>query len=556
MARDSCCRAVSHVGALILLFVVTIPLYAQPARENVDGRAEVFAGSELERYLRVLQLGGVARPYPWTIRPFGAAELDRILPADTAGHPWQGRYTLGAEAGERWVIWVSPRAVSVFNSAFPYGGNDGPIWAGRGATAALQAGLSMRYGPLTLTLAPLVFLASNTEFELTPNGETDRYVFADWRARHRAIDLPQRFGEGAYGRIDPGQSSLRIDLGGLAAGVASANEFWGPAIEQPILLGNNAPGFLHAFAGTAMPWNVRIGRVHARALWGRLEQSEYAFAHPGQEVRFTSGLIATFSPRGVPGLEIGGARFFHLSWPAHGLGANELLKPFEGLLKDGQVARVPDPERPGESLLAPDNQLASIFLRWSFPKSGFEVYGEYGKEDHNFDRRDLILNFDQNGGYLVGFQKLWKPSDSAWTVLRAEVLNLQVGHVDRARAQSPFYQHSYFRQGHTHRGQILGAPAGYGGAGAVLALDRYSATGRWTLAWRRALLGDEGDYWKSGIAGTQDLDVQHALGADWLGFRGRWDLHAGAALVYEQNRGHGGDSALNLNVTLGARFGL
>lgn len=545
-------RALGHALALHLLLLAAPALHGQAPVENVGGRGEVFAGGELDRYVRVLQLGGVARPYPWTVRAFGAADLNRILPADTAPHPWRGRYTLGAAAGTRWVSAVAPRAAAIYNSGFPYGMNDGPIWAGRGVTAALQAGFAARYGPLSLTAAPVAFIAGNAAFDLAPNGEEGRYIFADWRARHRTLDLPQRFGDGAYARIDPGQSTLRLDLAGLAAGISTANELWGPAVEQPIILGNNAPGFLHGFAGTSTPWNVGIGRIHARALWGRLEQSEYSFARAGREVRFASGLIASFSPRGVPGLEIGAARFFHSPWPEDGFGADEVLKPFEGLLKGGLRETGVGPDGRSDA----DNQIASLFARWVFPRAGLEVYGEYGKEDHNYDFRDLVLNFDHDAGYLLGMQKLWKSEVGAWILLRAEVLNLQVGHVHRARPQAPFYVHTDMRQGHTHRGQLLGAPAGYGGAGSVVALDRYTSGGRWTLSWRRELRGDEEDLWKNASLEQRGLDVQHALGADWLTFRGRWDVQAGAALVYERNRAFTGGSALNVNATLGARFGL
>jgi hypothetical protein len=233
-----------------------------------------------------------------------------------------------------------------------------------------------------------------------------------------------------------------------------------------------------------------------------------------------------------------------------------LLQPFEGLLKVKLVERNPDPNQPGESLMADDNQLASLFVRWAFPASGFEIYGEYGKEDHNYDQRDLILNYDHNAGYLLGFQKLWQRDPQKWTVLRAEVLNLQLSHVARARHQSPFYHHYVFTQGHTHRGQILGAPAGYGGAFASVAVDRYHSDGRWTLTWQRELRGDEGDYWLNRSPEQPGIDVQHAIGVERVLFRGRWDLQAGGRVVYEQNRDFRGGSAFNLNLSLGARLAI
>jgi hypothetical protein len=563
-------RTLGRAGPLLLPLLAAAPLSAQqpdtaaapaavgePAAAPVGGRAEVFAGSELERYLRVLQLGGIARPYPWTLRAFGVADLDRILPADSAAHPWRDRYALSAEAsGSKRFAWVAPQATTVLNTTYPYGGTDGAVWAGRGLTGAVQAGFAARYGPLSLTVAPVAFVTGNAGFELAPNGETDEQAYGDWRFYRNQIDLPQRFGEGAYARLDPGQSSVRLDLAGLTAGFSTANEYWGPAVEQPIVLGNNAPGFAHAFFGTSTPLNVGIGRTHARIVWGRLEPSAYSPMPKGRGSRFMSGLVASFSPRGVPGLELGGARFFHVDWPTDGIGPTQLLKPFEGLLKDRLVERQPDPDRPGESLMADDNQLASVFVRWAFPASGFEIYGEYGKEDHNYDQRDLILNYDHNGGYLLGFQKLWRNDLEEWTVLRGEVLNLQVSHVARARSQSPFYQHSAFRQGHTHRGQLLGAPAGYGGAGSIVALDRYHSSGRWTVLWQREVRGDDGNYWLTRSPEQPGVDVQHAIGVERVLFRSQWDLHAGSRVIYERNRDFRGGNTFNLSLSLGARLAI
>ncbi len=91
-----------------------------------------------------------------------------------------------------------------------------------------------------------------------------------------SIDLPQHFGDGPYTRVDPGQSSLRLDARGVAAGLSTANQHWGPAAEHPLLLGSNAPGFLHAFLGTSEPVDVWIGSLHGRVVYGRLRQSGYS----------------------------------------------------------------------------------------------------------------------------------------------------------------------------------------------------------------------------------------------------------------------------------------
>src|SRR5690606_1293524 len=132
-----------------------------------------------------------------------------------------------------------------------------------------------------------------------------------------------------------------------------------------------------------------------------------------------------------------------------------------------------------------DNQLASAFVRWLVPNTGFEVYGEYAREDHSWDARDFFLEPDHNSAYMPGMRKVWGGDRESWTVLRGEVMNAEVSHLFRVRGQTRFYRHGRMRQGHTVYGQILGAPDGFGGAATELALDRYEPWGRWTARWSR-----------------------------------------------------------------------
>ena len=153
---------------------------------------------------------GLVPLYPWSSRPFSPRELDHLIPTDTA-LPWRDR--LGASArnfhGIRYDF-IRPSSSARYNTGFAYGSNDGPIWAGRGLTSAIQAGFSARWGPGSLTIAPMAFRAENRAFFIMPTGRTGAGAFAN--AIWGGVDLPQRFGAGAYQRVDPGQSTLRIDL--------------------------------------------------------------------------------------------------------------------------------------------------------------------------------------------------------------------------------------------------------------------------------------------------------------------------------------------------------
>jgi hypothetical protein len=546
--RKSLFKQVGCAAAALLLAVV--PAGAQIASAG-SGQNEIFVGSELEHYLRVLQLRGQSELYPWSIRSFSPQEVDRILPRDSA-HPWVGRYGLEHDtmSPRSAVGIVSPRASAIYNSAFPFGYNDGPIWAGRGVTTALHGGISARFGPASLVIAPVIYYAQNSAFELAETGYTGRLRFADPGVTE-LIDLPQRFGDAPIIQLDPGQSTLRLDLPGVALGVSTANQQWGPASENPIVLGNNAPGFLHAFIGSSAPVNVGLGRLHARLIWGTLDQSNYSAVVGSESRRFMAGLVATFTPRGIPGLEVGGSRFFHMPWQVGGPSAGDFLRPFESFYR----YREPDAQNPDN-----ENQVASVFARWVLPRSGFEVYGEFGKEDRNADFRDVLLEPEHNSAYVLGFQKAMAFSASRLLALRGEVMNAQVSHVFRTRHQSAIYQHGSVRQGHTQRGQLLGSAWGYGGAAAVVAADYYHTRGRWTFDWSRLIRAEKvADvprlYWTTEDRDPDSVDLIHTTGVEALLFVGRFDLVGGLRGVYNSNRNFI-SNVFNVNASISIRAGI
>ena len=218
-----------HLGLLVALAWPSV----LAGQSTADGRTEIFVGSELEQYLRFLQVDGRAGLYPWSIGGFSPREIDRMAPRDS-GHPWARHYPLDSGTNDRGLSLIPPVSTTIVNTTFPYGSNDGPIWAGRGITSAVQVGLSARYGPVSLTVAPMVFSAQNAAFQLASNGTGHDTAFAD--PRYLVIDRPQRFGNRGYTVIDPGQSTLRFDLPGIALGFSTANQRWGPGEIYPILL--------------------------------------------------------------------------------------------------------------------------------------------------------------------------------------------------------------------------------------------------------------------------------------------------------------------------------
>ena len=462
-----------------------------PLRDTFAREAphHVMVGSDGENYLRYLQDAGLAAEYPWSLREFSQKEL-ATLAVKPGSHPWSGKGDYKDYPAKYSFKILPVNVVLRFNSAFPYGSNDGAVWAGRGLTSAIDFGFAFRAGPLSATFNPIAFRAENTAFQLQASGVPGANQYAD-PLFPTAIDRPQRFGASAYSRLDPGESTVHLDMFGLAAGVSTANMGWGPMELYPYIIGANAPGFAHAFIGTSSPLPIWIGKIHGRVIWGRLEQSDYSpvtgTSYYSSELeagtrRFMSGAVGIFEPRGAPGLELGVARFFHSVWPRTGIPRSYLTKPFEAILKGslgGSAGFVG-----GTDAGVGDNQLASAFLRWVFPSNGFEMYGEYGREDHSADRRDFLQEPDHSRTYGLGLRKVFRADSLRLSALRVELINYELPTLARHRGEGGIYIHGVLRQGHTNLGQVLGADAGVGtGAGFLIAWDKYDRRGKFSIGW-------------------------------------------------------------------------
>lgn len=544
----------SGVRRAALLLAGVLLAAAPPADGQVRAPVvtEIGPGTELENYLRLLQLTGDAQWYPWTLRAFSGDELRGLLPRESATVSWR---LSPARINSRFSI--APVILNtVLNSAFPYGMNDGAAWAGRGATLQLKAGVRAQLGPLSVTFAPEAFIATNGAFPLGENGETGTLAYNDAMFPNN-VDRPQRFGDDPYGRGDFGASEIRLDSRAITLGFGTAPMAWGPAVEYPFLLGTNAPGFPHAFIGTGSPLNLGIGRFHGRAIWGRLSQSAYSPVTGGDHyeqgngtgrLRLMTGLVLVFVPRVAPTLELGLARFAHLPYYEGGINSEFFRKVWPTFLKK----KVTDENAAAVGI---ENELASVFARWTFPTAGFELYAEHGHDDWFHDLRDLVQEPDHNKGYVIGFQKTFGRSGDRISRIRGEIVNHLAPPLSRDRpGQGRIYLHHVLRQGHTNRGQLLGSSAGTGTAAAsVLAWDRYSPAGRTTLTWRRIVRAHHGDFDVTGQNQWDPADVIQALGVERSRGSARLRYTIGFDLVGNMSRNFTAD-VVNLNGRVGLEW--
>ncbi len=469
----------------------------------VDGPGS--SGEELER---LLQLTGASSGGSLLVRRGGARRAGTC--PGPAGFAWSRRLTAGPDEGAFRVLPLQLDAVG--NTTYPSGSNDRLLWAGRGLSTMISGGVAARWRWLSAALAPEVAWQQNHAFEIASNGRTgDLRFMSPWYGA--AIDLPQRFGAGPFASAWPGQSHVRADAFNVGLGFSTENLWLGPGIRSSLLMSSTAPGVPHAFVGTTRPADVRVGRLEALAFWGWLDRSRYLpeSGHP-----LLTGLAVAFEPRWVPGLHVGAARVF--VQPGTGLRVRDYLAFLQGPWKTQIHFWAPTGDNPL------DNQLGSLWLRWVFPASALEIYGEWGKEDYSGATvNQFIQDPSWTQAWLVGLQKLL-PAGSGWIRVQAEATHLQE---QRGVSNPSWYTHGS-DLGYTNAGQLIGAGIGPGGDAQTLAIDWLSASGR-IGGYVERIGRNEGAYWNAAPPTASSVpesghDVELTAAARQLLFAGPFEV--------------------------------
>src|SRR5689334_12977178 len=131
---------------LALTFLFQLPATSGRLGAQASGTTtlDFSTGSQFEDYLRALQVAGLEPLQPWSIRGFSPRDIIRMAIADTAG-PWALRKNFHND-----TFFTGRTSVgATINTSYPYGANDGPVWAGRGITLVGSAGVGGHFGPLS-----------------------------------------------------------------------------------------------------------------------------------------------------------------------------------------------------------------------------------------------------------------------------------------------------------------------------------------------------------------------------------------------------------------------
>lgn len=374
---------------------------------------------------------------------------------------------------------VLPQLTYVNNSSLPFGQNDGALWAGVGGNIRALAGFTVNAGPIRLVAIPELAYSANSELSINPADPKFLYQpnLLLGRAHYSnpfnqfpySIDMPWRFGAKSISKIYPGQSSLTVRVGPLEAGVATENEWWGPAIRNPIVMSDNAAGFPHALLRTSHPASTPIGLFDARWMVGSLQESPFFDNKPADDVRSLSGLAVTWKRNAASGLTLGFTRSVFASVS----GTGDVFGHFFDALKS---VGHPDARSYEDKTMQPgSDQIVSLFGRWALPVYGLESYVEWGRADFPISLRDLMEQPEHTRAYTAGIQWARSLGTDSRVRIHGEATNEEQSTTYRFRPIGSFYTSRSVIQGYTNFGQIIGSGIGPGSSSQWFAADYFKS---------------------------------------------------------------------------------
>ena len=367
-----------------------------------------------------------------------------------------------------------PEWFSSYNSAAPYGQNDGALWQGRGFNTALTTGLRLEGYGFELTFKPQVSWSQNKEFDYTRpsyagdlyKGKADTYGYYGVPCE----DAPQRFGNESFWTYDWGDTEVRYTWHNITAGFGTQTIWLGPAKINPIIHSNNAPSYPKVDIGLRktkmiMPYfGWDLGDIEFRGWWGKLSESDWFDNDDNNNSNLISGLALSYQFPFLKELTLGFNR--------------TMLSKYSDMSKY-TLFNIYVPGLSTSGGTDDSDQRVSFTVDYKMDKVGFEVFLEWGRNDFSPSEERYIRYPFHTEGWTFGAIKSFNMPFNLKAELQLELTHLECSQdYDRLLDwYTTFYCHNLITQGYTNRGQWLAAGIGTGGNSQYLGLKVYHSRG-------------------------------------------------------------------------------
>lgn len=474
--------------------------------------------SDTENYYEFLALQGLAeRPY----LNYRTLSDSKWKIAEGADHPWKD--SLKDPVHElsdsvRFRIY-GPEFFTSYNSAAPYGQNDGVLWQGKGFNSSISAGARLEAYGLELTLKPTVAYSQNLAFDLVQPAYPEKDSPVDYSGKAadygyfgvRSIDAPQRFGDDPFFDYSWGDSEIRYTWKNLTAGFGTQLIWLGPAKINPIIHSNNAPPYPKFDIGLRktsivlpkLGWD--LGDIETRLWWGYLSESDWFDNDSGNDHNMISGLTVAYAPPLIKSLSIGLNRTMLSKWKSNDYFAFLTLLNPSNNISAGQDER---------------DQRFSMSIDYLSIDGNLRLYFEWARNDFSTNN-DFTISYPYHSqGYTVGTEKFWNINDFQKSTISFEMTSLESSRDFDFIWPTTFYAHHIITQGYSNGGQWLGAGTGTGGNSQIVTIKVFSRKTAYSLFLQRRNVDNDYQWFKKYDGGIYRI----------FGFR--TDLSVGGHFLY------------------------
>ncbi|AEF81612.1 conserved hypothetical protein [Leadbettera azotonutricia ZAS-9] len=447
---------------IFLFFLLTISINAQESLKSIE-----------EDYYFFLSLQGF-EPYP-TLNYRTLSDSTWSFKKQTE-HIWQEQ-NLGTKHplfNDFSIRIYGPELFASYNTASPYGQNDGALWQGKGLNSSLTSGARFEGYGIELTFKPQLSFSQNLDFDLIQR-EMSGFNYTDKAEKYGyfwgTIDAPQRFGDNPFFTFDWGDSEIRYTWKTITIGFGTQAIWLGPSYLNSILHSNNAPTYPKFDIGIrkqpmTIPWiNWYIGDIEFRIWVGYLSESKYFDNDDSNDHNMFHGLSFAYAPSFLPGLTLFINRVCIVPWEWENL---KFIVP-----KKNNTT---------------EDQKMSFGAYYLLPQASIEVYSELGIDDFTVGGFEGYLRYPfHTMTYTIGLKKIINivPKQKLYGEIIFEWNSMEMSQDFQFQwAYSP-YSHGTIKQGYTNQGQWLGAGSGWGGNSQYLEFKLYYPKGTSSLLIQR-----------------------------------------------------------------------
>ena len=445
-----------------------------------------------------------APEHPWQDNNLGKKYT--LWQSENNGTNW---FTRGFHHGIRFKAY-GPDWFNSINTFQASGQNDGALWQGKGYNTSLTGGVRLEAFGFEMTVKPQVCFSQNLAFDTLGDVYGNNYgtVFG------HNIDIVGRYGDSPFWTFDWGDTEIRYTWRNFTFGFGTQTPWLGPAWLNPMLGSNNAASYPKVDVGLRktkiiLPFcDWYIADIEGRVWVGKLTASDFYTKSPNSSDRLIEMLSVSIAPRFIPGFSFGLNRLFMFKWDLDNL---RYMKRLFTLSKDNSTGTGND-----------EDQKVAVFIDWKFPKIGFEVYGEFGRDDFSSNED---TNPFHTAIYSVGVKQYipikltklfpkWKKAIDLSSELIFEWNDFEMSQDFQLQWEYlGYYAHGSITQGYTNKGQLLGAGYGSFGNSQFIGWRIYYPKGSTLLFFHRYCPNNNSVYSKA--VKTAALDPTDTFHATW-----------------------------------------